>query len=86
MALSVVIYHYTSWSMSTGSSIDVIGSEFFLGKLGIYAVSVFYIISRINLAYIYDEKITSTSHVATFAVKRAFRMFRIGEHVGNSRL
>lgn len=30
MALSVVIYHYTSWSMSTGSSVDVIGSEFLL--------------------------------------------------------
>ncbi|MNG84332.1 Acyltransferase family protein [compost metagenome] len=75
MALSVVIYHYTSWSMSTGSSVDVIGSQFLLGKLGIYAVSVFYILSGISLAYIYDGKITSTRHVAAFAVKRVFRIF-----------
>lgn len=75
MALSVVIYHYTSWSMSSGSSVDVIGSQFFLGKLGIYAVSVFYILSGISLAFIYDGKITSTRHVAAFAVKRVFRIF-----------
>ncbi|ASM13316.1 TPA: acyltransferase [Serratia marcescens] len=75
MALSVVIYHYTSWSMSTGSSVDVIDSEFLLGKLGIYAVSVFYILSGISLAYIYDGRITSTRHVAAFAVKRVFRIF-----------
>lgn len=75
MALSVVIYHYTSWSMSSGSSVDVIGSQFLLGKLGIYAVSVFYILSGISLAYIYDGKISSTRHVAAFAVKRVFRIF-----------
>ncbi|CAI0925505.1 acyltransferase family protein [Serratia quinivorans] len=75
MALSVVIYHYTSWSLSSGSSVDVIGSQYLLGKLGIYAVSVFYILSGISLAYIYDGKITSTRHVAAFAVKRVFRIF-----------
>lgn len=56
MALSVVIYHYISWSMSTGSSVDVIGSQFILGKLGIYAVSIFYILSGVSLAYIYEGK------------------------------
>lgn len=75
MALSVVIYHYISWSMSTGSSVDVIGSQFILGKLGIYAVSIFYILSGVSLAYIYEGKITSTRQVSAFAIKRVFRIF-----------
>ena len=74
MALSVVIYHYTSWSLSSGSSVDVIGSQYLLGKLGIYAVSIFYLAGSISLLN-YDRKITSTRHVAAFAVKRVFRIF-----------
>ncbi|WP_194444951.1 acyltransferase family protein [Klebsiella pneumoniae] len=74
MALSVVIYHYTSWSISSEASIDVIGSEYLLGKLGIYGVGVFYILSGISLAIIYDGKIKSSNDMLAFTAKRFFRI------------
>ncbi|AYH05651.1 acyltransferase family protein [Pectobacterium parmentieri] len=71
MALSVVIYHYVSWSGGYG----LLGSEHLLGKLGVYAVSMFYILSGLSLAYVYDGKIKSLSDAKKFAIKRIFRIF-----------
>lgn len=69
MALSVMVYHYISWSSGT------IGSEFMLGKLGIYAVSMFYILSGLSLGLVYSGRITSANDVGSFLIKRIFRIF-----------
>jgi len=71
MALSVMIYHYTSWSISPNE----LGSENLLGKLGIYAVSVFYILSGLSLSMVYNNRIHSKNDVASFFIKRLFRLF-----------
>lgn len=69
MALSVMIYHYISWGAGP------IGSEHLLGKLGIYAVSMFYILSGLSLGLVYYGRITSANAVGSFVIKRIFRIF-----------
>ncbi|EFB7458538.1 acyltransferase family protein [Escherichia albertii] len=70
MALSVVIYHYVSWSGSSG----LLGSEHILGRLGVYAVSSFYVLSGLSLAYVYDGTINNAKSAISFGIKRVFRI------------
>lgn len=69
MALSVMIYHYASWSLGP------IGGEYLLGKLGIYAVSMFYILSGLSLGLVYYGRVNAVSDVGSFFIKRIFRIF-----------
>ncbi len=69
MALAVMIYHYVSWSAGP------VGSEHLLGKLGIYAVSMFYILSGLSLGMVYYGKVNTANDVGTFLIKRVFRIF-----------
>lgn len=69
MALAVMIYHYVSWSAGP------VGSEHLLGKLGIYAVSMFYILSGLSLGMVYHGKVNTANDVGAFLIKRVFRIF-----------
>ncbi len=68
MALAVMVYHYTSWTLGT------VGVEHLLGKLGIYAVAIFYILSGVSLTLVYQDRIQQARDVYSFAVKRVFRI------------
>lgn len=68
MALSVMIYHYSSWyglELSPANPLE---------KLGIYAVSTFYILSGVSLGLIYKDRITNFANVKAFYIKRLFRI------------
>lgn len=69
MALSVMIYHYVSWSFGT------VGSEYLIGKLGIYSVSIFYILSGLSLGLVYYGRVNTVTDVGSFLIKRLFRIF-----------
>jgi len=71
MALAVMIYHYVAWTIG-GLEADSV-----LGRLGIYAVSVFYILSGLSLAIVYNDRISSIGDVRDFMIKRVFRIFPI---------
>lgn len=68
MALSVMIYHFFSWSFGTPPS------EYLLGKLGVYAVSIFYIISGISLYLVYSNTRWNGGTLFKFAIKRILRI------------
>lgn len=68
MALSVMIYHYLSWS--TG----IPQSDALIGRLGVYAVSTFYIISGVSLYLVYSETKWNRKEVGSFVAKRYFRI------------
>jgi len=69
-AFFIMIYHYCSW-MSIGNSPDS-----FLGKIGIYGVSIFYILSGLTLYYVYQHNFTlSACCIKSFFLKRVFRIF-----------
>ncbi|MBT2736726.1 acyltransferase [Bacillus sp. ISL-7] len=70
MALSVMIYHYTVWQDI--NLVYPIGDLFF--KLGIYAVSCFYVLSGISLALVYSNKDVNMSFIQDFIKKRFYRI------------
>lgn len=67
MAVSVMLFHYTSWS------IGGVESGSLLGKLGIYAVSIFYILSGLSLSFVYFSLDRAFS-IREFILKRIFRI------------
>lgn len=68
MALMVMIYHYTIWTSRMLQSEDV------LGRMGIYAVPVFYIISGLTLYLLYHQKV-SFRDLKVYGLKRFFRIY-----------
>lgn len=75
MAVSVVIYHYTAWAISHGSPGEAMDAGNILMRLGVYAVSTFYIISGLSLYIAYQGKLGSTVDAAAYMTKRIFRIF-----------
>jgi len=70
MALSVLVYHYTTWS-----EINLIYPfDQVVSRLGIYAVSAFYVLSGVSLAYVYFHKKVNVEFLKEFTIKRFFRI------------
>lgn len=66
----IMIYHLSSWVFGRHD----VGS--FLGKSGVYGVSIFYILSGLTLFYVYYESLKNeVVSVIKFFVKRIFRIF-----------
>lgn len=68
MALSVLFFHFDNWT------VGVPGSSTVLGRLGVYAVSTFFIISGMSLYIAYRKTEWNKSSVAIFALKRYIRL------------
>lgn len=70
MAFAVMIYHYSIWSeFQYPYPFDQT-----LSRLGIYAVSAFYILSGTSLALVYFNKQVDKTFIKDFSVKRIFRI------------
>ncbi|WP_324027473.1 acyltransferase [Maribacter sp. BPC-D8] len=69
-AFGIMIYHYLTWTYGKFSA------EAFLGKFGIYGVSIFYILSGLTLYYVYYNRMTfNKNDLSLFFRKRIFRIF-----------
>lgn len=70
MATSIMVYHYSYWN-------DVhVDAGTVLGRLGIYGVSIFYVLSGLTLYIVYRNSITTDFRsILSFFVKRIFRIF-----------
>ncbi|TNB79514.1 acyltransferase [Pseudomonas sp. Fig-3] len=68
LALCVMIYHFMSWSIGTPDSSTT------LGRLGVYAVSTFYIISGISLYIAYFDLKLSNQKLHDYLIKRILRI------------
>lgn len=69
-AFGIMIYHYSSWSIGRYSS------DTFLGRLGIYGVSIFYILSGLTLFHVYHTRMAPTKNqILSFFKKRIFRIY-----------
>lgn len=68
MALAVLLYHFMSWSVGVPSSQTV------LGKLGIYAVSLFFIVSGMSLYVAYSNASWGKRDILVFIAKRYLRL------------
>lgn len=69
-ALGIMVYHYTTWMWGEREP------STFLGRVGIYGVASFYVLSGITLGYIYASQLTlSKADLLDFYTKRFFRIF-----------
>lgn len=64
-ASGIMVYHFVSWNYG----VPPVSS--FLGKVGLYGVSVFYVLSGLTLYHVYFNKM----NLRQFAIKRFFRIF-----------
>ncbi len=70
MAISVMSYHYFSWSqLQLQFPLNQIFS-----RLGIYAVSAFYILSGISLSIGYQRRMVDGDFIKEFFIKRFMRI------------
>ena len=67
-ALGIMAFHYISWTFGYHDSSTVIG------RIGIYGVSIFYVLSGLTMFIVY-KKMSSAGDTARFFVKRIFRIF-----------
>jgi len=69
-AFGIMIYHYLTWTLGKFSA------DTFMGRLGIYGVSIFYVLSGLTLYYVYYDKMKpSKQDIFSFFKKRIFRIF-----------
>lgn len=69
-ALGIMMYHYASWALGRFSA------ETFMGRLGLYGVSIFYLLSGLTLYYMYYHKMhLNKADMLSFFKKRVFRIF-----------
>lgn len=69
MALSIMFYHLTIWIIYPLDSSNT------LGRLGIYGVSIFFVLSGLSMAVVYNAYINSIKTSINFYVRRIFRIW-----------
>jgi exopolysaccharide production protein ExoZ len=69
-ALGIMYFHLSSWTFGSYNAED------FWGRVGLYGVAVFYILSGLTLFLIYSEGLKPDwRNLLTFFIKRTFRIF-----------
>jgi exopolysaccharide production protein ExoZ len=69
LALSIMLYHLTGWTLYQPDSSGM------LGRLGIYGVSMFFVLSGLSMAVGYHAFIRDVATAARFFVRRIFRIW-----------
>lgn len=68
-ALSIMVYHVRLWHFSAPDASS------FLGRMGIYGVSIFFVLSGLSMAVAYERFIVDLRTSAIFLVRRVFRIW-----------
>ncbi len=69
-AFGIMIYHYISWCFGRYSAQD------YMGRVGVYGVAVFYVLSGLTLFHVYHKEMVPTwLQIKHFFKKRIFRIF-----------
>ena len=69
-AFGIMLYHCSSWTLGPQPASS------FLGRIGIYGVAIFYILSGLTLGYVYQATLHATTQsIWTFYKRRVYRIF-----------
>lgn len=68
-AVSIMVYHLCTWWIAPFSP------ESPLGRVGVYGVGVFYVLSGLTLQHVYEARLLRRGGLRSFFVRRAFRIF-----------
>jgi len=69
MAIAIMFYHLTCWHISP------LDSSYFLGRLGIYGFSVFFVLSGLSMAIVCSGFIVNKQTAISFYLRRIFRIW-----------
>lgn len=69
LALSIMVYHLTSWELYHPDSSEL------LGRLGVYGVSMFFVLSGLSMAATYSTFVKDCRSAAYFLLRRIFRIW-----------
>lgn len=69
LALSIMVYHLTGWELYQPDASEL------LGRLGIYGVSMFFVVSGLSMAAGYSGFIRSPQTAVRFFIRRIFRIW-----------
>lgn len=69
-AAGIMVFHYTSWTFGEYDS------DSFMGRVGIYGVAIFYILSGLTLYHVYAESLADNlAQLKEFFKRRVLRIF-----------
>lgn len=68
-ALSILCFHHYSWLIGEPNSSS------FIGKIGLYGVSIFYVLSGLTLYLLYHNRLSNFREIKSFFIKRIFRIY-----------
>lgn len=68
-ALSILSFHFSTWIFGE------LHPQSFLGKMGIYGVSIFYVLSGLTLYHVYKDQLAKGVDILIFFLKRIFRIY-----------
>ncbi|MBC5775257.1 acyltransferase [Pontibacter sp. KCTC 32443] len=69
-ALGILLYHFQSWTLGH------MAAESFWGRIGLYGVAIFYVLSGLTLYHVYEARMQPQKvPLADFYLKRIFRLF-----------
>ena len=69
LAISIMLYHLAGWEFNHPNAGDI------LGRLGIYGVSMFFVLSGLSMAIGYDRYIQNVQTAQIFLIRRVFRIW-----------
>jgi exopolysaccharide production protein ExoZ len=69
MALSIMFYHLVYWYITPLPSNNP------LGRLGIYGVSIFFLLSGLSMAIVYNNYLKNIRDIVNFYLRRIFRIW-----------
>lgn len=69
-AFCIMVYHFSIWS-DIGLVHDAAS---FLGRIGLYGVSIFYVLSGLTMFLAYQHRLDSWPSIKVFLIKRIFRI------------
>lgn len=68
-ALAIMLYHYSFWMNNNANFYPL------LNFIGLYGVSIFYLLSGLTLFNVYARDSEDRIHLLTYSIKRIFRIF-----------
>jgi exopolysaccharide production protein ExoZ len=69
LAFAIMFYPLTGWQLHE------LDSSSLLGRLGIYGVSMFFVLSGLSMAIVYHRYIDGVRSSASFFIRRVFRIW-----------
>ncbi|PWK26181.1 peptidoglycan/LPS O-acetylase OafA/YrhL [Arcicella aurantiaca] len=70
-AFAIMFYHFSIWTNKG----EAHTADSFLGRIGLYGVSIFFVLSGLTMYLVYHHKMQDSKAIKSFFIKRIFRIY-----------